>query len=127
MKAIILLMFITSIYAKKFTIYNGCVNSMKIGQMTLDTYLNCNRPIVKLLPKRSLIVDTDEYSEVYFFANGQNKALNLKTKKCENINKWTVTSLVKDHAGFADEMCYTSTFNNHRYHKISADMKLCGC
>ena len=110
-----------------FKIYNDCPNPVLVGQMTLDSYLNCNvRP--KTIPKRGFMtIKTGDYNEIYFFARGVAKVLNTKTAKCEPINQWTVDSLVKDHAGFAEEKCHAPMFHTRKYNLIDADMRLCVC
>lgn len=111
--------------SKKFIIINNCEKSVQVGQMTLDSYLNCNLPIVTLKTFDRMTIDTAGFGEVYFFANGTKTALNLRTNSIERVDDWTVDSLVYDHAGYADDACYTDEFYKMKYHMITDNMKLC--
>jgi hypothetical protein len=124
LKTFILLVCV-SMASADFKIYNDCPKPVLVGQMTLDSYLNCNvRP--KTIPKKGFVtIKTEDFSEIYFFARGAPKVLNTKTGECKPINQWTVDSLVKDHAGNADEKCYTPMFYMRTYNLIDADMRLC--
>lgn len=124
---IVSMFFLASVIeSKKFIIINNCKKNIQVGQMTLDNYLNCNLPIVTLKRFGRTIVDTTDFGEVYFFANGTRTALNTRTNTIERIDEWTVDGLVKDHAGYADDTCYTDIFYNMKYHMITDNMKLCG-
>ena len=110
-----------------FKIRNDCNKPVLVGEMTLDSYLNCNvRP--KLIPKKGFVtIKPEDFSEIYFFAQGVAKIFNMKTHKCEPLGRWTVEHLIDDHAGYADEQCYTSMFHSRKYNLINADVRLCGC
>jgi hypothetical protein len=123
----ICMVFLASVVdSRKFTLINNCKKTIQVGQMTLDSYLNCNLPIKNLPRLGKMIIDTTGFSEVYFFANGTRTALNLRTNAIERIDNWTVDGLVDDHAGYADDVCYTDKFYSMKYHMITDNMKLCG-
>ena len=126
LKTVLLLAFVSMANAD-FKIYNNCPKPVLVGQMTLDSYLNCNvRPTI--IPKKgTLVVKSEDFSEIYFFARGVAKVFNTKSAKCEPITQWTVDRLVDDHAGFADEKCYSPMFHTRKYNLIVADVRLCGC
>jgi hypothetical protein len=124
-KAIVLLACVIAASAD-FKIHNDCNKPVLVGEMTLDSYLNCD--VLKTIPKKgSMTIKTEGFSEIYFFAQGVAKVLNTKTRKCGPINQWTVDKLVDDHAGYADAKCYTRVFHTKKYNLINSDVRLCGC
>jgi hypothetical protein len=112
--------------AKKYEIVNDCPHAVEITQMTLDTYLNCDRKPQKIASKKTIVIDEADYGAIYYSARSQKKVKNTDNNLCDKIGEWTFEAL-RDEIGYAGKECYVPAFTGNQYSELHSNVKLCGC